>query len=106
MAEPKLHDDALASQTGPARKPRPRPGRAARGALVWGFLAMLIRLAVIAFLLWGVLDTGRWLNATTAGLAPGDPAAIRYNIFAIYELARNATLGAAAWLLTMIRPRR
>ncbi|MEB3195769.1 MAG: zinc ribbon domain-containing protein [Candidatus Sericytochromatia bacterium] len=66
----------------------------------------LLRVAAIAFVLWGVVDTGRWLSEMNRTLSPADPAGLRYTTFAIYELVRNIALAGCVWLLTALATER
>lgn len=69
-------------------------------------VVFLVRLGSVIYLFWGILDTSTWLNNVTSGLKPENPVALRYNIFAVYELLRNFCLVVGLWLLTALRPRR
>jgi len=69
-------------------------------------LAWLLRLASVIFLFWGVIDTSFWLDKLTRGMAPEDPTIIRYSLFAIYEIVRDAAIVGGVWLLTLLKPRR
>ena len=72
----------------------------------WINLAWLLRLASVLFLFWGIIDTSFWLDKFTRGMQPDDPLIIRYSLFAIYELVRDAVIVGAVWLLTFLKPRR
>jgi hypothetical protein len=39
-------------------------------------------------------------------MTPEDPRIIRYSLFAIYELVRDAAIVGGVWLLTLLKPRR
>lgn len=69
----------------------------------WGTAIFVLRLVSVLYLFWGVLDTSTWLTNVTSGLKPDDPAATRYNVFAVFELLRNFSLVAGLWLLTLLR---
>ncbi|MDB5099612.1 MAG: Double zinc ribbon [Cyanobacteria bacterium RYN_339] len=83
------------------RKHEGAPGSPALFNLAW-----LLRLASVIFLFWGVIDTSFWLDKLTRGMAPEDPTIIRYSLFAIYEIVRNAAIVGGVWLLTLLKPRR
>lgn len=96
---------------GEAESPRGR--RAARGrrrpwelwakspwAVNWRMAAKAL---AIVFLIWGVVDTSFWLDDVTRKMAPDDPAAMRYILFAIYEVVRDAAIALAIWLATQLR---
>jgi hypothetical protein len=71
------------------------------------FFAGLLRLGALAFLFYDLFDGGNWLANVTAGLAPSDPAALRYDVYAVYETLRDMALVGGIWLLTaMVAPRR
>jgi hypothetical protein len=72
----------------------------------WINLAWLLRLGSVLFLFWGVIDTSFWLDKLTRGMAPDDPTIIRYSLFAIYEIVRDAAIVGGVWLLTFLKPRR
>lgn len=72
-------------------------------ALNWSTAIFLVRLGSVLYLFWGVLDTSTWLNNVTSGLKPDSFAAVRYNIFAVFELVRNICLVLGIWLLTFLR---
>jgi hypothetical protein len=65
--------------------------------------AWLARVGAVLFLFYGVWDTGGWLSASNKDLPPGDPAGLRYTMFAIYELVRNLCVAAGIWLLTTLQ---
>lgn len=98
------HDGSSRRREAVKGRRRAAPGTASdpsRLNLVW-----LARLCAVLFMFWGVIDTSSWLNGTTKNLAPSDPAAIRYFVFAIYELVRDFCIMAGIWLLTLLKPRR
>lgn len=104
---PQARSRAAASPSGSSER-LARSGRSARSGVAWmkvlGPLAVVVRVLTLVLLLWGVWDTGSWLNSVTRGMRVDDVSAIRYNVFAIYELLRNLTLGSAVWLLTGFMP--
>lgn len=69
-------------------------------------LTWLLRLGSVLFLFWGLIDTSFWLDKFTRGMAPEDPLIIRYSLFAIYEIVRDAAIVGGIWLLTFLKPRR
>jgi hypothetical protein len=69
-------------------------------------LAWLLRLASVVFLFWGVIDTSMWLDKLTHTMQPEDPRILRYSLFAIYEIVRDAAIVGGVWLLTLLKPRR
>ncbi|MEB3224051.1 MAG: zinc ribbon domain-containing protein [Candidatus Sericytochromatia bacterium] len=90
---------------------KPRAGRQRRRAATAAVgrhlsIALLMRVAALGFLFWGVVDTSVWLTRTNETLAPGNPAALQYTVFAVYELIRNASLVLGVWLLTSLGGRR
>ena len=72
----------------------------------WINLSWLMRLGSVVFLFWGVVDTSFWLDKFTRGMQPEDPLLIRYSLFAIYEIVRDAAIVGGVWLLTFLKPRR
>ncbi|MEB3284253.1 MAG: zinc ribbon domain-containing protein [Candidatus Sericytochromatia bacterium] len=91
----------------PAPAPRRSRRRRSPGSLLNLYLRMVgpARVAALLFLLYGVVDTGSWLSTSNKDLAPADPAGLRYTLFAIYELLRNACVAGGVWLLTSFQPR-
>jgi ribosomal protein L40E len=98
------HPSLLTGRPRPGARPRRRGSVASLGRLV--SLRGLVRVAAVGFLFWGVVDTSIWLTRTNESLAPGNPAALQYTAFALYELVRNASLVLGVWLLTSLGGRR
>jgi hypothetical protein len=69
-------------------------------------LTWLLRLGAVLFLFWGVIDTSFWLDKVNRGPAPEDTTVMRYSLFAIYEIVRDAAIAGGVWLLTLLKPRR
>ena len=85
---------------------RPTNKRRKSLTLNWTVIVFWARAVSVIYLLWSVVDGDHWLMTATAGLPTGDPAALRLTVYALYELARNAVLVGAVWLLTSLRLRR
>ena len=104
-----LPGEPAASAALPETSPRARrqaPRRRSLKLPAGVTLPLLVRVAAVAYLFWGLYDTSAWLDRVTTTLAPADPAALRYNLYAIFELARHAGIVLGVWLLTMLRPAR
>lgn len=95
----------LEAAVGVPRRPRNRRKS------VWSVSALghrwvwLARAGAVAFLFYGVVDTGQWLSVSNRDLPPADPAGLRYTMFAIYELVRNLCVAVGVWLLTHLGQR-
>lgn len=86
------------------QRARRRPGLDAKG--LWPWLLnwrLAAKVVAILFLLYGVVDTSYWLDDVTRKMAPDDPAAVRYILFAMYEVVRDAAIAWAIWLATQLR---
>jgi hypothetical protein len=85
----------------PQAKPRVGPLLSPAG---WRRMAGIIRVLAVLFLIWSTVDSGFWLERATGNLDASQAAvATRFTTYAIYELARNAVLVLAVWLLTSPR---
>lgn len=105
FAEASLPTPENPAPLSPLRPNRPRRRPALVSSTAVSRLVFFARLSSVLFLLWGVLDTSAWLTRVTAGLAANDIAAVRYSVFAVYEVLRDVALVIGVWLLTLLRPK-
>jgi ribosomal protein L37E len=93
----------LEAAVGNGRRTRPRRRHTLSASALAARFTWLARVGAVLFLFYGVWDTGSWLSASNKDLPPGDPAGLRYTMFAIYELVRNLCVAVGVWLLTLVR---
>lgn len=96
----------LEAAVGASRRPRTRRRTLLSSTVLVQRLIWLARVGAVAFIFYGVVDTGNWLSTSNRDLAPADPAGLRYTMFAIYELVRNLCVAVGIWLLTSLATRR